>query len=51
MYVEKARNVPSVMWPWIASQPPSSKHRDLAERGDRLHRGLQPGLDVHEPHA
>ena len=27
------------------------EHRDLTERGDRLHRGLQPGLDVHEPDA
>ncbi len=27
------------------------QHRDLTERGDRLHRRLQAGLDVHEPHA
>ena len=27
------------------------EHRDLTERGDRLHRGLQPGGDVHEPDA
>ena len=46
--MQNARNVPSVISPWSASQPPTRQHRHLTERGDRLHRGLEPGLDVHE---
>ena len=31
MYDEKAKNVPRVMWPWMASQPPNASTADLRE--------------------
>ncbi len=36
----------------VQGEPAAERqHRDLTERGDRLHRGLQASLDVHQPHA
>ncbi len=36
----------------VEREPTSDgQHGDLTQRGNRLHRGLQPGLDVHEPDA
>ena len=39
------------MWPLQREPAAERQHRDLTERGDRLHRRLQPGLDVHEADA
>ena len=36
-----------LIWPSIASQPPSASTADLAERGDRLQRRLVPRLEAH----
>ena len=48
MYDENAKNVPSVMCPWIASQPPKAEHGDLREHRDRLQQRRVPRLQLDE---
>ena len=48
-YEEKARNVPSVIWPSIASQPPSASTATWPSVGDGLQGRGEPGLQPHQP--